>query len=200
MTVTHLLPPYTTTPFDAVMNKVFASFLQPAPVYVACTPKGAESPVRKSSDVPRKANPHHSRSPSLAGSSTPVTPRSVPSPAPSEITRAITKKTWFRDILSQNSGSPDLIDEPVEVPEKPAPTTTFARIWRMAEFTLPPTLQPSMASAWTTCGVVSCPDRPDEIPSMEWTKTMRIKGLGKVDINAYTAYVSPPILQCGGPI
>lgn len=25
---------------------------------------------------------------------------------------------------------------------------------------------------------------------MEWEKTMRIKGLGKVDVNAYTAYVS----------
>lgn len=178
------------------MNKVFASFLLPVPDYVSAIRDKETSNGDTDVPKPRKASLIHSRSPSLTGSSTPGTPRSGHSPPPSESGRATPKKTWLRNIIPSTPPSRESIDEPVEIPEKPAPTTAFARIWRMAQFTLPTTLQPSMAAAWTTCGVTSCPDRPDELPSMEWEKTMRIKGLGKVDINAYTAYVSFLVGTC----
>ena len=102
---------------------------------------------------------------------------------------SLQQESWLRSWRPSTTRSSIGSAGPVEIPERYAPLGRFARTWRTAQFPIPDTLQPSMASAYITCGVVSCPDRPDELPSMEWSKTMRISGLGKVEINAYSAYV-----------
>jgi hypothetical protein len=84
-----------------------------------------------------------------------------------------------------------LDDTPIHVPFSPS-SEAYNRAWRLADLPLPPSLAPSMAHSTYTSGVISCPDAPGEQPVMEWDKRMRVAGLGQVDCNVYSAYVSEP--------
>lgn len=199
VTVTHLLPPYTATCFDTIMNRVSAAFLEPVPSYTKSAAEDTEagehkSHSRRSSLVPRRK----SSAGSLGGSSLsldrmtperPSTPSSTTTSATQSQSQGQPKKGWLNGLLPPRKVS-QTTDEPVDVPLQRAWAGDFSRVWRLEGHSPPPSLQPSMASTSTVCGIISCPDRPGEMPSMEWTKSMRINGLGKVDIGIYSAYVS----------
>lgn len=188
--MTHLLPPYTTTNFDSVLNKIFASFLLPVPDYASSINDKSSTTLEKKSMDARQV---------ITCANATQTDRIDPGSETRRPVAAEAKQlSWLRNVVPSTRRSSTDSDGPVEIPERYAPLSRFSRKWRIARFPLPITLQPSMASTYTTCGVVSCPDRPDELPSMEWTKSMRINGLGKVDINAYSAYVSTYFHGTGG--
>lgn len=127
---------------------------------------------------------------------TPVRSRtSTPTPSirtgSSSIKAKDKNKGWLRKWLPNRRTSSDDNAEPVEVPETYAPHANYARAWRRpVPHPLPDVLGPSLAWTETPCGVISSFDRPGEMPLMEWTKSMRVKGLGKVDIGLFSAYVS----------
>lgn len=202
LTVTHLLPPYTATPFDTVLNRVFASILEPVPDYtvssaqassdghepvVSPSPRGSVAEYRRRSSRQAGSPSSSSISVDRPDAIRTMTPTNSRDPSPSR-TGGLVARLRYSTPASAKQRNVDY--DSVEFPPTFAVSRQFARAWRLDLLPLPASLQPSMASTDTACGIISCPDRPGEMPSMDWIKSMRIRGLGKVDLSVYSAYVS----------
>jgi hypothetical protein len=156
------------------MSRIFVSVSEPIPLY-----SGTD-------DAPRgNLPPAYIRCPTR-----PESPSTF-SESRNSLDESMNTKKGFLNFIgdARRAFQPSRADQPIAIPETMS-IETYDRAWRKADIPLPEFLKPSLANASYCCGLVSSPDSPGEEPVMDWEKTMRIAGLGKVECLVYSSYVS----------
>lgn len=186
LAISQLLPPYTRSPFDLTMSRLFVSILQPSPEYEAVQRDSVDT-----SSLERIGATSHPDSPSTSV---------MPPSCAGEPTEEQSKRGLLDIFRSRRKSSKSVrADQPIPIPNIMA-IKAYDRAWRRADIPPPMALRPSLVNDNFACGLVSSPDNPGEEPSMEWEKTMRIPGLGKVECLAYSSYVCVSVVWVGAKV